>query len=172
VSGELANRVLPHLEADVRLAEAIAEPQRGRLITELNEQRRELGRLVEELDRLLFDVAARPRASAPRRRAAGNLDQVARLLDRHLAGDRELQMSFEAAPDGDRRWAGLVEEAEAGERVAARSLRFVWHPPVAPTEAKALRKNPNATRVVILDAEDASAARAAGTTATNGGFER
>lgn len=162
VSGELANQVLPHLEADLRLSAVIPGPERDWLVAGLRQQRRELGQLVEELDRLLLAAAARPRAGAHRRRAARVLEAAARVLDRHLATERELQACLEAGPDGDQLWALLAGEAEATERLASRSLRFVWHPPVAPTEATALRTNPKASRVVILDAAEASAARAAG----------
>lgn len=161
LSGELAYQVLPHLEGDLRLAAGMTGAGRGRLLAELNEHRLELGRMVEELDRLLLDAAARPGSAAPRRRLARSLDAVALLLDRHLATDRELRTHLEAEPDAGRPWALRAGEAEASERLAARSLRFVWHPPVGPTEARARRKNPNETRVVILDAADASAARSA-----------
>jgi len=155
VSGELAGRVLPHLEADLRLATAVRGAEQRRLVAELSEQRQELGRLVEELDRLLLAAGARPRAATPRRGVGRTLDAAARLLDRHLATDRELWACLDAEPDTRDRGALLEAEAEASERLAARSLRFVWHPPVAPTEATAQRRNPKASRVVILGAADA-----------------
>jgi hypothetical protein len=171
VSEELANHVLPHLEADLRLSAAVQGTERGRLVAELSEQRQELGLLVEELDRLLLDRAARPHATGPRRRVAQTLRGVACLLDRHLATEQELWVSLDAEPDGDRRRALLAQEAELGERLAAGTLRFVWHPPVAPTEATALRRNPKASRVVILDAADASSARSDGVVGHQGRIE-
>lgn len=158
VSAELANQVLPNLEAILRVGAALPGRLRARLVTELSEQRRELGRLVEQLDRLLLDAAARPRSVAARRRTAQTLDAVACLLDRHLGTDEELGACLEGEADRDQGWALLDAEAEASERLAARSLRFVWHPPVAATEALAIRRNPKASRVVILDASEALAA--------------
>jgi hypothetical protein len=148
--------VLPHLESDLRLAGAIAGAERAPLTAALGAQRHELGALIEELDGHLLDAGARPSATAPRRGAVRTLGAVARLLDRHLVTETELWSGLGAGPDTDPSLSTLIEEAEAGESVAARSLRYVWHPPLAPTESIVLRRNPRAWLVVTLDGVDAA----------------
>lgn len=155
VSSELAHRLLPHLESDARLASAIPGARGASLRTELTGQRRDLGRLVEDLDRILLDAFHRPR-----RRVARTLEAVVALLERHLLTERELWADLDAAGTSEQALSTLSREAEATERLAERSLRFVWHPPVAPTEAKALWwTSPSTRQVVVLDAAGASGVR-------------
>lgn len=155
VSSELAHHLLPHLESDAGLASVIPGPDGASLVTDLTGQRRELGQLVEELDRVLID-AIHP----PRRRAARPLGAVVRLLEQHLVTERELWGALARAGVPEETLSTLSRDAEATERLAERSLRFVWHPPVAPTAAKALWwTSPATRRVVVLDAAGASGLR-------------
>lgn len=147
VSRELAHRLLPHLESDARLAAAIHGEGGGPLHTRLAGERRDLGRLVEELDGLLVDAVRRQP-----RRLARTLAAVVALLERHLLTERELWAALDGAGTSDELLTALSREAEATERLAESSLRFVWHPPVAPTAAKALWwTSPSTRRVVVLD---------------------
>lgn len=155
LSSELAHRLLPHLESDARLASAVPGAQGTSLRTELSDQRRELGQLVEELDRVLVDALR-----TPNRRAGRAVEAVIRLLDRHLVTERELWTALTDAGVGEEALSTLAHDAEATERLGERSLRFVWHPPVAPTAARALWwTSPGTRRVLVLDAADASGVR-------------
>lgn len=157
VSSELAHHLLPHLESDARLASAAPGTQGLSLHAELTGQRRELGQLVEELDRVLVDAVHRPR-----RGAARTLEAVVGLLERHLATERELWAALGCAGAPAEALSELSQDAEATERMAERSLRFVWHPPVASTAAKALWwTSPSTRRVVVLDAAGAAGIREA-----------
>lgn len=155
VSFELAHRLLPHLESDARLATAIPGDRGASLHTELTGERRELGRLVEVLDGVLVDAVRR----SPRR-LARTLEAVVALLERHLLTERELWAALDGAGTSEELLTEMSREAEATERLAERSLRFVWHPPVAPTAAKALWwTSPGTRRVVVLDGTGASGLR-------------
>lgn len=166
VSSELAHRLLPHLESDARLSSAIPGTQGASLRTELAGQRRDLGRLVEDMDRMLVDGVRRPR-----RGLARTLEAVVALLERHLLTERELWAALDAAGTSEQTLSTLSRDAEATEALAERSLRFVWHPPVAPTAAKALWwTSPSTRRVVVLDAAGASGVRE-GAAGRDGGVE-
>ncbi|MBO0702233.1 MAG: hypothetical protein J2P38_04820 [Candidatus Dormibacteraeota bacterium] len=158
LSALLAQQLLPQLESDVRLATGVAGGERETLAAELTESRQALGRLVEELDRAVLASDGRdPRSPAPRRRMARTLAGVGRLLERYLATDDRLWKAL-AAGCSDEDISALVEEAEATGRRAAGALRFVWHPPVPETDAKALWwTSPKTRRVFVVDAAGAAA---------------
>lgn len=155
VSAALVHHLLPHLESDARLATAIPGLQGASLGTQLTGQRRELGSLVEGLDRVLTD-AVRP----SRRRLERALKSVIELLQRHVVTERELWAGLTAPGPSKETLSTLVREVELAERRAERSLRFVWQPPVSPTAAKALWwTSPSTWRVVVLDAKAAAGVR-------------
>lgn len=157
VSSELAGHLLPHLESDLRLAGAVPGSRGKSLGGELASQRVELGRLVEELDRDLEYAVHRPRQTGPRRRATQTLEAIVRLLEHHLVTEHELWAALDSAGTSEETLSTLSREAEATERRAERSLRFVWHPPVEPTEAQSLWwTSPKTRRVVVLDAAGVS----------------
>lgn len=155
LSSELAHHLLPHLESDARLATAIPGAQGTALATELAGQREELGSLIEALDRVLLDAVRPPRAPVLRR----TLEAAVRLLERHLVTEGQLWEAL-AGTASEQTLSTLSREAEATERGAQRALRFVWHPPASPTEAKALWwTSPKTRRVFVLDAAGASGLR-------------
>lgn len=145
LSSALAHHALPHVESDAALWEATQRaPDR------LAGQRRQLARLLEELDRIERHLARFRGGAAVRRRLQQCLGDLVGLLRQHLEEDLAIQ---EVLRDGQLPSAAMdavLDRADAAERASVESLRFVWQAPIPATEATALRNNPAARRVRVL----------------------
>lgn len=145
LSNALAQHVLPHVESDAAIWEAT-----HRAPDALIGQRRQLARLIEELDLIGRHLERFRAGAAARRRLQRCLGDLVGLLRQHVGEDLAVRERLGDGHLPSSAVDAVLDRAEAAERASAESLRFVWQPPVTATQATALRNNPAARRVRVL----------------------
>ena len=145
VSSALAQRVLPHVDSDAPLFEAT-----HRDADRLDDQRRQLARLVERLDLIGRHLLRFRGSSSVRGQLERSLGDLIDVLRQHLHDDLAVRESLSHSDLAPSNVDALLDQAEAAERASAQGLRFVWQAPVPATQAFALRDNPTASRIQVL----------------------
>lgn len=145
VSSALAQRVLPHVDSDAALFEAT-----HRDASRLDDQRRQLARLIERLDLIRRHLLRFRGSSSVRGQLQRSLGDLIDVLRQHLHDDLAVRESLTHSDLAPSVVDALLDQAVAAERASTQSLRFVWQPPVPATQAFVLRDNPTATRVQVL----------------------